>query len=126
MKKIFLPYVFYRSVPKLSPSSILVQKHLSFLNIAFEELIRPKPIGAIPHWKRPVCSSTFLDQQLREPLEEATLSNQIFRRLVTSQQAIQRLLGCGSFLPNDRLHKNYYTAAIRHMAQIWPRYWQSA
>ena len=65
---------------------------------------------------------SFLDQQLGELLEQAVLANQVFRLPIVSQQTIQQLLGycflCyghhrslgrGSFLPNDRLHKNSYT-----------------
>ncbi|HUW29061.1 MAG TPA: hypothetical protein VMV97_10685, partial [Sulfuriferula sp.] len=45
-------------------------------------------------------------------------SNQVFRFLVISQQAVQQFVAyghyssfvqAGSFLPNDRLHKNSYT-----------------
>lgn len=67
----------------------------------------------------------LLDQQLGELLEQAVLANQVFRFPIFSQQAVQQLvgycllcyghhrsLGRGSFLPNDRLHKNSFTPAV--------------
>jgi len=61
----------------------------------------------------------LLDQQLRQLLEQALLADQVLRRLVFGQQAVEQLLGYvvfplaygvsglrGSLLPEARLHKS--------------------
>src|SRR5690606_12934758 len=63
-----------------------------------------------------------LDQFLGELLEHAMLADQVFRFLVIGQQAVDQFVAYGhfyslqsdgSFLPNDRLHKNSYTLPTR-------------
>ena len=59
-----------------------------------------------------------LHQLLGELLEQPVLADEVLGLFIVSQQAVDQfvayghcgsLVKCGSFLPNDRLHKNSYT-----------------